>query len=62
MTYRYPHPYGRGYLYNQLDISIEKEPIYKDNEVNISNALLDKIQDKKTLIVLNNVNRTRIRE
>ncbi|MCD6318589.1 CRISPR-associated helicase Cas3' [Candidatus Aerophobetes bacterium] len=44
-------------LDNQLDISIEKEPIYKDNEVNISNALLDKIGNKKTLIVLNQVKR-----
>jgi CRISPR-associated endonuclease/helicase Cas3 len=44
-------------LNNQLDISIEKEPIYKDNEVNISDTLLDKIRNKKTLIVLNQVKR-----
>lgn len=44
-------------LNNQLNISAEKEPIYKDNEVNISAGLLDKIKDKKTLIVLNQVKR-----
>jgi len=44
-------------LKNQINISLEKEPIYKDNEANISDALLDKIQNKKTLIVLNQVKR-----
>jgi len=44
-------------LNNQVDISIEKTPIYKDNEVNIPDSILDKIKDKKTLIVLNQVKR-----
>jgi len=44
-------------LNNQIDIHFEKEPIYKDNEVNISGSLLDKIKNKKTLIVLNQVKR-----
>ncbi len=44
-------------LNNQLDIFIKNEPIYKDNEVNISDDILDRIKDKKTLIVLNQVKR-----
>ena len=40
-----------------MDISIEKTPIYKDSEVNIPDSILDKIKDKKTLIVLNQVKR-----
>ena len=44
-------------LNNQVDISIKKTPIYKDSEVNIPDSILDKIKDKKTLIVLNQVKR-----
>jgi CRISPR-associated endonuclease/helicase Cas3 len=44
-------------LNNQITISIEKEPIYKNNEVNISDVLLEKIKNKKTLVVLNQVKR-----
>jgi len=44
-------------LNNQVDISIEKTPIYKDNEINIPDSILDKIKNKKTLIVLNQVKR-----
>jgi len=44
-------------LNNRIDIYFEKEPIYKDGEVNISDYLLDKIKNKKTLIVFNQVRR-----
>lgn len=44
-------------LNNKIDIHFEKEPIYKDGEVNLSNSLLDKIKNKKTLVVLNQVKR-----
>jgi len=44
-------------LNNQIDISIEEESIYKDNEVNISEDILEVIQNKKTLVVLNQVKR-----
>jgi len=44
-------------LNNKIDIHFEKEPIYKGGEVNLSNYLLDKIKNKKTLIILNQVKR-----
>ena len=44
-------------LNNKIDIHFEREPIYKDNEVNIPDLLLEKIKDKKTIIVLNQVKR-----
>lgn len=44
-------------LNNQTKIFIEKEPICQDNEVNISDILLEKLRNKKTLIVLNQVKR-----
>jgi len=44
-------------LNNKINIHFEEEPIYKNNEVNISDDILDKIKDKKTLIVLNQVKR-----
>lgn len=44
-------------LNNQLEVSMEEEQIYKENEVNISDTLLGKIKNKKTLIVLNQVKR-----
>jgi CRISPR-associated endonuclease/helicase Cas3 len=44
-------------LNNQIDISIKREPIYKENEANISDTLLEKIKNRKTLIVLNQVKR-----
>ncbi|MEA1964248.1 MAG: CRISPR-associated helicase Cas3' [Candidatus Aerophobetes bacterium] len=44
-------------LNNQINIFIEKEPVYKDNEINISNTLLERIKNRKTLIILNQVKR-----
>jgi len=44
-------------LNNKIDIHFEKEPIYKGNEVNISDSILNRIENKKTLIVLNQVKR-----
>ena len=42
-------------LNNRIDISTENESIYRNNEVNIPDELLEKIRTKKSLIVLNQV-------
>ena len=44
-------------LNNSLSISFAKEPIYENGEINISPEFLRTIQEKKTLIVLNQVKR-----
>lgn len=40
-----------------LKITIERDPLYSNNEVNISKSLLNKIKNHKTLIVVNQVKR-----
>lgn len=42
---------------SSIDITIEGQPLYSNNNVNISGKLLSKIKEKKTLIVLNQVGR-----
>ncbi len=42
---------------NTLDFYLEKGPLYSDDEVNIPEVILDKIREKKTLIVVNQVKR-----
>lgn len=44
-------------LNSTLKITIEKDPLYSNNEVNISNSLLNKIKNHRTLIVVNQVKR-----
>jgi len=49
---------SRGFdLGTHLNISIEKEPLYLNDKINISDTLLDKIKTKKTLIIFNQVKR-----
>ncbi len=47
-------------LSSSLNITLFEEPLFKGNEVNISNELLEKIKNKKTLIVLNQVSRAQM--
>lgn len=44
-------------LNSTLKITIERDPLYSNNEVNISKSLLNKIKNHKTLIVVNQVKR-----
>jgi CRISPR-associated endonuclease/helicase Cas3 len=44
-------------LDNAINISLGQEPIYENSEVNITSQLLEEIQAKKTLLVLNQVKR-----
>ncbi|ACI20900.1 MULTISPECIES: CRISPR-associated helicase Cas3' [Thermodesulfovibrio] len=44
-------------LKSHLEITIKEEPLIKNNEVNISDEILEEIKHKKTLIVLNQVGR-----
>ena len=48
---------GEDVVSSSLNITFCHEPLYSNNEVNISDELLEKIRDKKTLIVLNQVKR-----
>ncbi|MCD6456903.1 MAG: CRISPR-associated helicase Cas3' [Methanophagales archaeon] len=44
-------------LANKINISFEKGALYKNDEVSISEEILDKIRERKTLIVVNQVKR-----
>ncbi|ROL57231.1 CRISPR-associated helicase Cas3' [Bacteroidetes/Chlorobi group bacterium Naka2016] len=48
---------GANVVNSNLKITLHHEPLYSNNEVNISNELLEEIRNKKTLIVLNQVKR-----
>jgi CRISPR-associated endonuclease/helicase Cas3 len=48
---------GKDVVKSQIEIKISEEPLYRDEKVNISEDLLEKIKFKKTLIVLNQVKR-----
>ncbi len=48
---------GEDVVESQIKIEISEKPLYLNGEVNISEDLLEKIKDKKTLIVLNQVKR-----
>jgi len=49
--------YGTTKIRSALNIEIASEPLIIDNEVNLSDQLLEKIRKKKTLIVVNQVKR-----
>lgn len=48
---------GSTLMKNRLKISIEKESIFTNGNVNLSEEILEKIENKKTLIIVNQVKR-----
>jgi len=54
-----PHQkiFGENLINSELEIKISDEALYSNNEAKITDGLLNKIKNKKTLIVLNQVKR-----
>jgi len=52
--------YGTTEINSTLNITIAPDPLITDNEVNLSDELVEKIKEKKTLIVVNQVKRAQM--